>query len=167
MNKLLAIALFLLVELTASAQGWEKTHHPADPLYGVDAYNSYKYHVPGVGSFITWEWDNPSIRLVTDRGSFRDEALGWLPSYRAVFVNVGVYRMSTGQLIEKFQLDMFFEDNQGHSRIYANKRSSNRKNLKAIMKVQKALRTEDTCVRFVCKLYEQGDFDLVVKCCTW
>lgn len=72
MKKLLTIALLLLAGLTASAQGeWTYTNFEADALKGQKAYTAYQYEVPGVGTYVSWGWNNPDFRLITARGFSR------------------------------------------------------------------------------------------------
>lgn len=163
MKKILFIVLMLLTILRVSAQGgWTTTNYKADELKGMEAYTAYQYNYPGIGSFVTWDWDFPSIRLVSDKGIFSESIYnrGW-GNFRAVRVLVGIYQ-SDGTMTEKFFIDMNIEKNSTSTRIYGNNYNCLKKDQKRILKVLKALRTKGLYVRFVCDRYNESDFDLSV-----
>lgn len=165
MKKLLAIALILMLSITASAQGWTVVNHRGDELKGIAPYPSHTYSYPNIGQFVVWEWNIPSFRLVTDKGTFRERAYNTGFGYfRADKVYVGVYRASTKELVEKYVIYMNIEDNSGYQNLYINSYNATRGGIKKVKKILKALQTEDTIVRFVCERYNMDDFDLCVPC---
>lgn len=159
MKKLLTIAL-LLVGLTVSAQGkWTYTNYEADALKGQKAYTAYQYEVPGVGSYVSWGWNEPDFRLITASGIFEESVCyEWYGSFRAVRVLVGIYD-AQGTLKEKFYVQMYKERSGTGDKIHL---SSMKKQQKLGKKISKALSEGDGYVRFVCSRYAQSDFDLTV-----
>lgn len=160
MKKLLTIALVLLAGLTAGAQGkWTYTNYAADALKGQKAYTAYQYQVPGKGSYVSWGWDNPDFRLITERGIFEESVCyEWYGSFRAYRVLVGIYDGS-GELKEKFYVQMYKESSGPGDKIHL---SAMKKQQKLGKKISKALSEGDGFVRFICARYSQSDFDLAV-----
>lgn len=160
MKKLLTIALLLLVGMTAGAQGkWTYSNYPADALTGQQAYTAYMYEVPGVGSYVSWGWDDPDFRLITANGIFSESiCYEWYGSFRAYRVLVGIYT-AKGELKEKFYVQMYKENSSLGDKIHL---SSMKKQRKLAKKISKALSDGDGFVRFVCARHSQGDFDFTV-----
>ena len=154
-----------LVSLAMSAQGWTKTDYKGDELKGIAPYTAHSYYLPNNGQFVVWDWGDPNFRLVTDKGMFREDSYNTGFGYfRADKVYVGIYRMSTKELIEKYEIYMNIEDNSMYKRIYINTNNATRGGIKKVRKILKALQTEDIYVRFVCKRNNMEDFDLCVPC---
>ena len=160
MKKLMTIALVLLVGLTACAQGkWTYSNFQADELKGQQAYTAYQYEVPGVGSYVSWGWDDPDFRLITQKGIFNESiCYEWYGSFRAYRVLVGIYD-AKGELQDKFYVQMYKESSGPGDKIHL---SSMKKQRKLAKKIAKALSDGDGFVRFVCARYSQSDFDLTV-----
>ena len=160
MKKLMTIALLLLAELAASAQGkWSCYDFQADELKGHEAYTGYEYEVPGVGSYVSWGWNNPDFRLITEKGIFAESICHeWYGSFRACRVLVGIYNAS-GELKEKFYVQMYRESSGLGDKIHL---SAMKKQQKLGKKIAKAISDGDGFVRFVCARSSQNDFDLTV-----
>lgn len=165
MKRLITIALAAVLCMAASAQQWTTKDYPGDELKGIAPYTAHNYSVPKVGSFVVWEWDEPSFRLVTENGMFREDSYNTGFGYfRADKVYVGVYRASTRELQEKYEIYMNIEDNSSYRNLYINRHNATRGGIKKVKKILKALQTPDTYVRFVCKRNHTEDFDMIVPC---
>lgn len=71
MKKLFAIALMLIAELAASAQGvWSVEKVEADELKGVKGGDSYLYSVDGLGTIEITDWKKDRIVITTNEGEF-------------------------------------------------------------------------------------------------
>lgn len=160
MKKLLTIVMLLLGEMAASAQGkWTTSQYAADELTGQAAYTAYNYTEPGKGSYISWGWDDPDFRLITERGIFEESVCyAWYGQYRAVRVLVGIYN-TQGVLLEKFYIEMYRERSSPGDKIHL---SSMKKERKKAKKIAKALSKDKGIVRFVCARYSQSDFEIMV-----
>ena len=163
MKKILAIVFMMILSLSSYAQRWSKTDYKGDELKGIKPYSSYCYDIPNMGGFFVWNWEDPNFRLYANKGMFRESIynMGW-GNFRADKVYVGIYRISTRELIEKYIIYMNVEDNSGYERIYINSGNATRGQLKKVKRILKYLLTEDICVRFVCERYNSTDFDLIV-----
>lgn len=154
------MTIMILTALTVSAQGeWTKTQFDGDELTGVSAYTAYTYSEEGKGSYVSWGWDDPHFRLITEKGIFSESVCyAWFGQYRAVRVLVGIY---DGQrnLKEKFYVDMYQEKTSRGNRISLSSMKSERKKAK---KIAKALTSDRGIVRFVCARYSRSNFDLWV-----
>lgn len=146
--------------LMASAQGkWTATNYAADELKGVGAYTAYQYHWPGIGSYVSWGWNDPDFRLITEKGIFSETiCYEWYGSFRAYRVLVGIYN-NKGELQEKFYVQMYKESSGLGDKIHL---SSLKKQRKLAKKISKALSETDGYVRFICSRYSNTDFELVV-----
>ena len=160
MKKLLTITLLLLIGLTVVAQGkWTATKYAADELTGQGAYTAYNYSEPGKGSYVSWGWDDPDFRLITEKGIFEESVCyAWYGQYRAVRVLVGIYN-TQGELQEKFYVEMYKEKSSLGDKIHL---SSMKKQRKMAKKIAKALSESKGLVRFICARYGQSDFEIVV-----
>lgn len=160
MKKLLTITMLLLMGLTAGAQGkWTATRFAADELTGQGAYTAYQYNEPGKGSYISWGWDDPDFRLITEKGIFQESVCyAWFGQYKAVRVLVGIYN-TQGELQEKFYIEMYKESSSLGDKIHL---SSMKKERKKAMKIAETLSGNNGAVRFICSRYSQSDFDIIV-----
>ena len=71
MKKLLAIAMLLLTDLTANAQGtWTTVDTPADELKGEKGGTHYKYSVEGLGEIEIYDWNDWLFKVTTYDGGF-------------------------------------------------------------------------------------------------
>lgn len=158
MKKLLAIALLMVLSMTASAQGtWTVSHREADELIGQTAQDVYMYEAPGIGTVVVWDWKKPDFRLITDKGFFNQVRLQG--SGLCVPVKVGFYDKN-GKLKTRFQLIMYCEDNHGMKWIatggyYLAGRGN-------IRKILAHMKSGDGYVRIVAELYDRPDFDIKV-----
>ena len=160
MKKKIIIAMITLATLTAGAQGeWSSAQYAGDELTGTEAYTAYQYKEAGNGSYVSWGWNDPHFRLITENGIFSESiCYAWYGQYRAVRVLVGIYD-GQGNLKEKFYVDMYKEKESPGDRIALSSMKSERKKAK---KIAKALTSDKGIVRFVCARYSQSDFDLWV-----
>lgn len=160
MKKLLTITMLLIIGLTANAQGkWTATRYAADELTGQGAYTAYNYTVPGKGSYVSWGWDDPDFRLITEKGIFEESVCyAWYGQYRAVRVLVGIYN-TQGELQEKFYVEMYKEKSSLGDKIHL---SSMKKQRKMAKKIAKVLSGDNGFVRFICARYGQSDFEIIV-----
>lgn len=104
MKKLFTIALFLLVGLTASAQGtWTNHKTSGDELKEIPAGEYYKYTVDSLGYVIIRNFDDWHLEIGTFVGDFcggfTTSSGGWQVPY--VEIRMGLYD-TNGKLIEKF-----------------------------------------------------------------
>ena len=168
MKKLLTNALMLLVVLTTNAQDvplkWTSTHYAGDELTGQQAYTAYSYTLPGTGSFVTFSFDAPEFRIITEKGVFKETTYytGFGQSL-AEQVLVGIYEVKDKQpiLLEKFNLFMDKERNTLGDRIVISSESLKRERRKAI-KILQALREPNRIVRFLCPRFADSTLDLCV-----
>ena len=159
MKKIFAIALLLLAGLTVSAQGWTTADYAGDELKGTAPYTAYQYSDPKMGSYVSWGWEDPDFRLITNSGIFHKQlCYAWYGQFYAFKVLVGIYN-SKGELQEKFFLFMESEAASIQDKIHLSSLKSERKKAKKIIK---ALTKDKGLVRFVCARYNQADFDLYV-----
>ena len=152
--------MLLLIGLTADAQGkWTATRYAADELTGQAAYTAYNYTESGNGSYISWGWDDPAFRLITEKGIFEESiCYAWYGQYRAVRVLVGIYN-AQGELQDKFYVEMYKESSSPGDKIHL---SSMKKERKKAKKIAKALSEDKGLVRFICSRYSQSNFEIVV-----
>lgn len=167
MKKILAIALLLLAGLTASAQvptKWTSTKYAGDELTGTQAYTAYSYTLPGTGKIVTFGWNTPEFRIITEKGIFQESVYytGFGES-KAVKVLVGIYKISSGGpvLLERFNLFMDKERNSLGDKICISSASLKRERKKA-MKVLQALTTSNRIVRFICPRFSDTSLDFNV-----
>lgn len=159
MKKLLAIALLLFADLTASAQGtWSTGMNEPDELKGLLGGPYYRYDVEGMGTFVLWDWEDWKFRIITDKGKFHVE-VGNGNYY--VSMSMGLYSPE-GQLIEKLESPIEL-DRTDYSTATINKNwmyyPSTRKKIK---KMIRALKSGEGRVRIVCKRNNMQDFDLTI-----
>lgn len=158
MKKILVIAMMVVLNITASAQGtWSVSHRQADELKGQTAQDVYMYEAPGIGTVVVWDWKKPDFRLITDKGIFHQELVQGVGL--CVPIQVGFYDKH-GNLKTKFQLIMFTEDNHGLKWIatggyYLGGRGNIRKALAR-------MKSGDGYVRIVAKLANNPDFDIKI-----
>lgn len=169
MKKLLTIALMVMLSLTVYAQTsmkWTTTRYAGDELTGSQPYTAYSFTKPGTGSIVTFGWDTPEFRIITEEGVFKESVYytGFGTSH-AVQVLVGIYDVSSGnpELIEKFNLFMDKESNTLGNKIVISRASLKRERKKAL-KVLSALNTKNRIVRFVCPRYMEAALDFPVPC---
>lgn len=146
--------------MAASAQGrWTTTDYKGDELKGTAPYTAYQYSDPKMGSYVSWGWDDPDFRLITDSGIFHQQVCyAWFGQFMGYRVLVGIYD-DKGMLQEKFYLFFDSEANSMPNKIHLSSLKSERKKAK---KIVKALTKDKRLVRFVCSRYNQSDFDLYV-----
>ena len=159
MKKIFTIALMVVISMAASAQGWTTADYAGDELKGTAPYTAYQYSDPKMGSYVSWGWDDPDFRLITNSGIFHKQlCYAWYGQFYAFKVLVGIYN-SKGELQEKFFLFMESEAASIQDKIHLSSLKSERKKAK---KIVKALTKDKGLVRFVCSRYNQADFDLYV-----
>lgn len=170
MKRLFTIALLAVLVLAAGAQSaplkWKSTRYAGDELTGQQAYTAYNYTVPGTGSIVTFGFNSPEFRIITEKGIFNETVYytGFGESM-AVQVLVGIYEVKNGQpvLLERFNLFMSKERNTLGDKIVISSGSLKRERKKA-MKIMEALRTNYRIVRFLCPRYADTTLDLCVPC---
>lgn len=167
MKKLLTIALMAVVTVAASAQvpvKWTSTKYEGDALTGQQPYTAYQYTLPGTGSIVTFGWNTPEFRIITEKGIFKESVYytGFGESL-AVQVLVGIYDISSGspELIERFNIFMDKEKNTLGDKIVISSASLKREKKKAL-KIMDALTTKDRIVRFICPRFTDTALDLPV-----
>jgi len=103
MKKILVIAMMVVLNITASAQGtWSVSHRQADELKGQTAQDVYMYEAPGIGTVVVWDWKKPDFRLITDKGIFHQElvqGVGLCVPIQVGFRNFVIYCVS---MVSKF-----------------------------------------------------------------
>lgn len=157
MKKLMTIALLLLACLAASAQGtWTVSHREADPMKNQDARDVCIYEAPGIGSVVVWDWDKAEFRLITEKGFFYAQYSG---GSKIVPIRAGLFDKD-GNLKKIYDLQLIPEDNTNNKWIatagfYYFGRGE-------IRKVMKHMRSGSGYVRFLGKLYNNQEFDIIV-----
>ena len=168
MKKHIVMTLMALATLTAGAQGtWTTGTTKGDELKGEAPETYYRYEVPGVGSFISWDWDKANFRLITDKGQFKAWEKTILLSNGNqvetgdVYVTViaGLYDKN-GKLEKKVEFNMYVEDDSNNAWIktyywYHNGRGK-------LRKIISKIRSGEGYVRFVAGRAGMSDFDLTV-----
>lgn len=133
-------------------------------MTGQQAYTAYSYKLPGTGSFVTFSFDVPEFRIITEKGVFKETIYytGFGESL-AVQVLVGIYEVRDKQpvLLERFNLFMDKERNSLGDRIVISSNSLKRERKKAI-KILQALRESNKIVRFLCPRFADATLDLCV-----
>jgi hypothetical protein len=160
MKKLLTIALMLLVELTANAQGtWSKGMLEGDELKGTTDGPYYLYEVEGMGSFVVWDFDDWAFKINSENGVFDVWHNNQGSHY--IYVTLGLYTLD-GKLTEKWE-GTIKADHVALKMAWINKNAiyypSTRKKLK---KMFRALKSGEGYVRIISKRRNVEDFDLKV-----
>ena len=165
MKRLLTIALMAVLTLAAGAQEvgvWSSGMNEADELTGSVAGPWYRYDVNGVGSFILWDFDGWSFKVLTEKGAFdvwRNE--GTYATVYYVSVKIGLYD-NENNLIEKFD-DTIEADYNSMKSAWINKNwpytPGKRKKLK---KMLRALKDGSGHVRIVIPRKSMPDFDMKI-----
>lgn len=160
MKKLLTIALMMLVELTASAQGtWSTGIREGDELKGDNGGPYYRYEIENEGGFVLWDWNDWEFKIFTTKGGFD---VWYYQNNGARFINItmGLYTLD-GKLIDK--RDMPLAADHTHKEAWINKKGiyypATRKTIK---KMFKALKSGEGYVRVVCARKGASDFDLKI-----
>lgn len=159
MKRLTTILLWLAC-MAASAQGsWITGINEADELKGIKGGPYYIYEVKGIGSFVVWDWKDPTFRINTTSGQFN---VWYYTKTGDLFVEVkmGLYTMD-GKLTEKFE-DRIQSDIHKTSAWLNKKWIYGWSQDKAIKKMLRALKEGTGYVRIVCQQKGAPDFDLKV-----
>ena len=154
---------------TAVAQGkggWQITKQEADELKGNEAYKSYVYDQPGVGSFVFWGFDEYQFRIISENGVFNYESgyNQYTGSYSGESITVGLYD-DNDRLIEKF--NMWLDRDKSKGGTFLNTRNagtmSNPVGQKGkVKKIFKHLQGNSGYVRIVAARYNHADFDIKI-----
>ena len=161
MKKLFAITLLLLTGLTASAQGtWSTGMNEADELKGEKGGPYYCYDLEGMGSFVLWDWEDWSFKILTEKGTF-DVWYDKAKIRHYILFTMGLYT-EEGKLVEKFD-DALEADHIEMKSAWMNKKWTHYiYDRKKIKKMFRALKSGNGYVRIVCKRRGQPDFDLKI-----
>lgn len=146
--------------------GWEITKQEADELKGNEAYSSYMYKQPGVGSFVFWGFEEYQFRIISDDGVFNYESgyNQYTGSYSGEIITVGLYD-DQDKLIEKFS--MWLDRDKSKGGTFLNTRNagtmSNPVGQKGkVKKIFKHLQGNSGYVRIVAARYNRTDFDIKI-----
>lgn len=146
--------------------GWKITKQAADELKGNEAYSSYMYSQPGMGSFVFWGFEEFQFRIISDNGVFNYESgyNKFSGSYSGEEISVGLYD-GTNRLIEKFKMWLDRDKNKGGT--FLNTRNagsmSNPVGQKGkVKKIFKHLQGNSGYVRIVATRYNRADFDIKI-----
>jgi len=146
--------------------GWQITKQDADELKGNEAYISYMYNQPGMGSFVFWGVEEYQFRIISDNGVFNYESgyNRYSGSYSGESVTVGLYD-GNDKLIEKF--NMWLDRDKSKSGTFLNTRNagtmSNPVGQKGkVKKIFKHLQGNSGYVRIVAARYNHTDFDIKI-----
>jgi len=146
--------------------GWQITKQDADELKGNEAYISYMYNQPGMGSFVFWGFEEYQFRIISDNGVFNYESgyNRYSGSYSGESVTVGLYD-GNDKLIEKF--NMWLDRDKSKSGTFLNTRNagtmSNPVGQKGkVKKIFKHLQGNSGYVRIVAARYNHTDFDIKI-----
>lgn len=150
----------------SSKSGWIITEQAADELKGNEAYSSYMYSEPGMGSFVFWGFEEYQFRIISDNGIFNYESgyNRYTGSYSGENVMIGLYD-SDGNLIEKF--NMWLDKDKSKSGNFLETRNAgamfNPVGQKGkVKKIFNHLKGDDGYVRIVAARYDKVDFDLKI-----
>lgn len=167
MKKHIVMAMMALATLTAGAQGvWTTGMTEGDELKGTVSEPFYRYDVAGMGTFVSWTWEDANFRLISEYPFEAWErtvvyANGNQVRTGECFVNVtaGLYSKD-GKLEKKYDLEMYVEDNSSNKQIktYGYMVLGRGKLRKIISKI----RSGEGYVRFVAGRAGMSDFDLIV-----
>lgn len=151
---------------TSGNGGWQITKQEADELKGNEAYNSYMYNQPGVGSFVFWGFNEYQFRIISENGVFNYESgyNQYSGSYSGESITVGLYD-GNDQLIEKF--NMWLDRDKSKGGTFLNTRNagtmSNPVGQKGkVKKIFKHLQGDSGYVRIVAARYNHADFDIKI-----
>ena len=146
--------------------GWQITKQEADELKGNEAYSSYVYNQPGVGSFVFWGFDEYQFRIISSNGVFNYESgyNRYSGSYSGESITVGLYD-GNDKLIEKFNMWLDRDTSKGGT--FLNTRNagtmSNPVGQKGkVKKIFKHLQGDSGYVRIVAERYNHSDFDIKI-----
>lgn len=146
--------------------GWQITKQDADELKGNEAYLSYMYNQPGMGSFVFWGFEEYQFRIISDNGVFNYESgyNRYSGSYSGESVIVGLYD-GNDKLIEKF--NMWLDRDKSKSGTFLKTRNagtmSNPVGQKGkVKKIFKHLQGNSGYVRIVATRYNRADFDIKI-----
>ena len=145
--------------------GWKITKNKADELKGNEAYCSYEYEQPGVGSFVFWGFEEYQFRIISEDGVFNYETVsGQYSSSTGENIIVGLYD-DHDTLIEKF--NMWLDRDKGKAGTFLNTRNagtmSNPVGQKGkVKKIFKHLQGNSGYVRIVEARYNRTDFDIKI-----
>ena len=143
--------------------GWKITKQDADELKGNEAYCSYEYKQPGIGSFVFWGFEEFQFRLISEEGIFNYQSVSHQYSvYSGENITVGLYD-SHDKLIEKFS--MWLDRDKSKIGTFLNTRNagtmSNPVGQKGkVKKIFKHLQGNSGYVRIVAERYNHADFDI-------
>ena len=165
MKRLLTIALIAVLSCSAQVQTkWTSTKYEGDALTGTQPYTAYRYHQPGTGTIVTFGWNMPEFRLITEKGIFEESVYytGFGES-KAVKVLVGIYDISSGtpELLERFNIFMDKERNSLGDKICVSGASLKRERKNAL-KILQALTMKNRIVRFICPRFSDVALDFCV-----
>lgn len=151
---------------SSSNGGWQITKQEADELKGNEAYSSYIYNQPGMGSFVFWGYDEYQFRIISDNGVFNYESgyNQYSGSYSGESITVGLYD-GNDKLIEKF--NMWLDRDKSKGGTFLNTRNagtmSNPVGQKGkVKKIFKHLQGDSGYVRIVAARYNHADFDIKI-----
>ena len=151
---------------TSGESGWQITKQDADELKGNEAYISYMYNKPGMGSFVFWGFEEYQFRIISDNGVFNYESgyNRYSGSYSGESVTVGLYD-GNDKLIEKF--NMWLDRDESKNGTFLNTRNagtmSNPVGQKGkVKKIFKHLQGNSGYVRIVATRYNHADFDIKI-----
>ncbi|MBR3547963.1 MAG: hypothetical protein IKN86_10450 [Bacteroidaceae bacterium] len=152
---------------TLEKEGWQITKEKADELKGNEAYISYMYNQPGMGSFVFWGFDNFQFRIISDDGIFNYESVYSQysgSSYSGESITVGLYD-GDDKLIEKFS--MWLDRDKSRGGTFLNTRNAgsmgNPSGQKGkVKKIFKHLQGNSGYVRIVATRYNHADFDIKI-----
>lgn len=156
-----------LVESPISSKGgWQITKQEADELKGNEAYSSYMYNQPGMGSFVFWGFEEFQFRIISDNGVFNYESgyNQYSGSYSGESITVGLYD-GNDKLIEKF--NMWLDRDKSKGGTFLNTRNagsmSNPVGQKGkVKRIFKHLQGNSGYVRIVAARYNHADFDIKI-----
>ena len=166
MKRILFVLIAVLSCVAANAQKWEVTKHEADDLKGTEAYTSYMFSEPGVGSFVFWSNHDGHYRLISDDGIFNYERIAsQFGAYRGEDVIVGLYD-NDNNLVERIEMWL---DCESDKPTFLETRDAGKflnptGQAKKVKKIMKHLNSGKGYIRFVAARYGKTDFDLKVPC---
>lgn len=152
----------MCLPMMAVAQGsWQTIKTEADELKEQTAGQTMVFHVPDMGSFVCWGWDDYHFRLNSEGAIFNTERVAL---YIGLQVLVGLYD-ANGTMKEKFKMWLDLDDSSAnkslHTRV-ANFMSTPSGQKGKVKKIFNTLLSGQGYVRIVAERYNAPDFDIKI-----
>ena len=167
--KKLFLLMMLLMPLCVSAQEegkWLKHQSEADELKGSSGGTLTYYLVPGIGTFIIYDFDTYQFALLSEKEQFNIKSgyNNFSGYYDGISVLIGIYD-ENDRLKEKFKMWLDNVDNMANRMVKTRNAGgmSNPVGQKGkVKKIFKALQSGKGYVRIVAERFQSTDFDIKI-----